>query len=814
MNIPTQRYAWLSTACKAAVLAFACALAAFAPAAFAATFCVSSTIALNSALDHFVDDNEDTTIRIVQGAYFVSGSALQTDSDLTIIGGYTDGSCETRSLNPSLTVLKPGSGGDSIQLHAKNLRLESLTIRDVARSVLLVARGTTFSNGRMTLGRVRFEGPATAGNVLIGEEVLVSQVLAQHSGSTSTTSFGSCALEIKGPADDDDTVTVQHSTIVNSPNKGLCINPRIGIEDIEYTLRIDNNILYGSPLDLEVGNTSRHVIRNNVIAGFATELGAQNPGASGGNISSDPLFVNAGADDYRLQNASLAINTGLTAPAPSLPSFDIVGSARWQGSAPDRGAYESNVTDIGEEIVVTDTADGNVPGTLRWAINRANASSNYSIIRFNIPGACPRIIQPGAELPGIATAIGIDGYSQPGSHPNTLNGGVFGQQTDAVVCVLIAGNTNRQYGLRVPPNTNGQLGVSGMAFSGFLNAAVAIEAGNGSSIVGNDIRNSQPLGIFVGGSAQNTRIGGPDPWQINVIRGGFDYGVALNPPSTGTRVENNLIGLEPSGNGTIAGNGVGIGISASDNTIIDNAIAGSESMGVLITGDRNTVRNNVLGRKVGFVFCPIGVPCSLDLANGSHGVLIQGTATRNVIEANIIANSGGDGICATSGQQNLFLGNRIWNSGQLGIDLGDNGNDAANNDTLPGEAAKPNRGINPPITSSARGGDRTGSARGRMQTTNGRYVLQAFASNECANGGQGQWFVGYAVVDITSATPSANGVVFFDVPLRTANPQPSLLNKFVTVSAMQIDASGYGHSSEMSTCVSYFDDTIFKDGFD
>ena len=93
--------------------------------------------------------------------------------------------------------------------------------------------------------------------------------------------------------------------------------------------------------------------------------------------------------------------------------------------------------------------------------------------------------------------------------------------------------------------------------------------------------------------------------------------------------------------------------------------------------------------------------------------------------------------------------------------------------------------------------------------------MQAFASNDCAHGGQGQFFVGYAVADVTTATSSANGVVFVNVPIRTVNPQPALPGRFVTVSMTQLEpVASYGHSSEMSTCVPYADDTIFADDFE
>lgn len=54
-------------------------------------------------------------------------------------------------------------------------------------------------------------------------------------------------------------------------------------------------------------------------------------------VASNPLFVNAGAGDFRLQVSSPAVNTGTTLPEVTT---DIVGVARPQGAAYDIGAYE------------------------------------------------------------------------------------------------------------------------------------------------------------------------------------------------------------------------------------------------------------------------------------------------------------------------------------------------------------------------------------------------------------------------------------------------------------------------------------------
>jgi len=56
-----------------------------------------------------------------------------------------------------------------------------------------------------------------------------------------------------------------------------------------------------------------------------------------GNIVGDPLFVDAGAGDFRLQAGSACINTGT---ADRAPATDILGVPRPQGAGVDMGAYE------------------------------------------------------------------------------------------------------------------------------------------------------------------------------------------------------------------------------------------------------------------------------------------------------------------------------------------------------------------------------------------------------------------------------------------------------------------------------------------
>ncbi len=788
--------------------------------AHAAEFCVGSSAGLENALDQFEIQEDDTVIRLVQGSYTIRPDTFGPDAALSIVGGYTDTSCTTRSYDPLLTVLRPQPGEDSTNITARNIDVGSLTFRAFGGEVRLSAFGDHIGDDVARITRVRFEGPALLGNDAYGDRVYLNQVVVTGSGSTDF-SGRRCAMNVSGPNDDDDLVAIQHSVVTNNPAGGVCIGSPNTMDNEEFVVRLDNNILHANAISLHIADTSNWWLRNNIIDGNVFEYGADDPGASGGNIPNDPLFVDAAAGDFRLQNASPAINSGRTTTYAGLPQYDIVGNPRWIGPAPDRGAHESAI-DGTEVLTVTDAGDSISPvitGSLRWAIQQANLNPNPSTILFDIPGACPRIIVLSGDLPPITSPIALHGYSQPGSGSNTLDGGLLGDGSNAVLCLRIAGNGSA-FGLRIPQAAGslGRLVASGLFIGDFTQAAISLEAGTGSVIAGNFVGVGQPIGIFVGGSAEGTQIGGPDPWQKNVIQNS-DYGIALNPPSRGAIVENNLVGLDADGNGALRGNDVGIGISGNDNSVRDNAIAGNGTGVSIFEGDRNVVRANLFGRKVGFVgLCglpPLPSCPSRDLPNSAHGVLIQGSANDNEIEGNTIANSGQSGIRSTGGLRNTFFGNPIWNSGGLSIDLNGVGPDPLDNDGAPGAAALANRGLNAPAFLRAQGLATRGVLDGLLSSTNGQYTLEAYASPTCDNAHREmRRVVGYGSVTISSAAAGASAIGVFRLILTVPDSQ-SLIGQAITVIASDFSsAGGVTNSSEPAFCTVYADDRIFTDDFD
>jgi hypothetical protein len=96
-------------------------------------------------------------------------------------------------------------------------------------------------------------------------------------------------------------------------------------------LTVTSCILWG---DSAANNNEIHNIDLIAVVTYSCLQGGY-PGT--GNISSDPLFVDAANGDYRLQSGSPCIDTGTSEGAPST---DILGVARPQGAGYDMGAYE------------------------------------------------------------------------------------------------------------------------------------------------------------------------------------------------------------------------------------------------------------------------------------------------------------------------------------------------------------------------------------------------------------------------------------------------------------------------------------------
>lgn len=193
--------------------------------------------------------------------------------------------------------------------------------------------------------------------------------------------------------------------------------------------------------------------------------------------------------------------------------------------------------------------------TLRAAMTEASWVNGNDVIQFNLPGTAPVTIQLSGRLPNIGSRNGtvtIDGYTQPGSHPNTATVG-----SNALPGVEIRGNGNnaREIALYVVSmgNTIRGLVVDNVYRGIFLDGADAHD----NRIVGNwigftrtgTLSSKGTYAILLNYGASNNVIGTPNLADRNLIGNyntGIDsYGVGVN----GNIIQNNVICLTPSGMG-------------------------------------------------------------------------------------------------------------------------------------------------------------------------------------------------------------------------------------------------------------------------
>ncbi len=792
------------------------------PAVWAATHCVQDFAGLRAALDDF-DAGNSTIIHLVQGTYAIDNSqgrvlgdfgGYTMDASIQIIGGYVPG-CGSRVINPANTVIdgqnQPDShlhlwgNGDHVLMGITFTRLTSTFMTVALRHGDADASGNTFTVkycrfiGNSGSNAALFLDPAGSGGSSSARTIVWNNLIANGTGS--------------GPSM---VLNVVKNAVIDFTNNTVAFNSRSAVfeaatqdppSNADSTLRIMDNIFWSNgTVDLDVSDVSSKGLTPSVAYNIVGTLaGTIQPTTSNSNL--DPKFVSPGVD-YRLQNASPAVNSGASYQPAGFPSQDITGGPRIVGSTIDRGAYESSFDDL-NDFIVTNTGNTG-PGSLRQAIIGANTNPGKSRILFQL-SSCPAVINLTSALDAITTDVTIDGYTQSGATPNTS-----WSSFDANLCVVLNGAGSLANGLRT--TGNGRVTVRGLIFTGFTDAAIRFDGGSGHYVSGNQI-GEVPLtvqnkdGVRVSGSAGNAMIGGDynDPAVVNLIGGNSGAAVSIDSSAGGVVVANNRIGVLADGSGG-AGNTTGIAIfNSPGNTIQYNTITASASYGVTIGGSAatgNIVQDNTVGRD-------LGNACS---ANGSGGVLISFAAHDNTVGATANSTGGGNEIACNSGpgvwistsggSGNRILANRInGNTGQA-IDLGTAGptaNDVGNFDADSG----PNGLQNYPDTLGAYLTSNAFWIEGNLDSHfllfgDNQFRIDLYEGLQCGTRGQaGPTYLGRANVTTTS-----DGHVHYWIKL-VAKPLNQPLRY---VSATATDSAG--STSEIGTCVLESTDMLFRDTFE
>ncbi len=474
-------------------------------------------------------------------------------------------------------------------------------------------------------------------------------------------------------------------------------------------------------------------------------------------------------------------------------------------------------------LVVNTTADTNgacAPEhcSLREAINAANLTGALDEIHFNIPGAGPHEIVPSSLLPDITTPVTIDGYTQPGSKPNTM------VQSDNSVHKIVVrwGVGATSWGLRFwsladIPGPSGST-VRGLVIHSFDRNVylllgkpnpIAIEGnflgtdvtgkaygatgiGNGNGIVVQYSFNGAPV-------VANSRIGGLDPADRNVISVyGYSTGILIGP-ANGTVIQGNFIGVDASGSAALGNGGGGIYCYPCDEITIGGAEKGARNV---IAGNAGEVfiYTSAGGAKIQGNYSGTDATGRTRLGGGngagvnwyiSTGTTVGGTAPG---EGNVIAyNNMGVGHAANGGGAgNRIRGNSIHDSqfaasgaNRLGIDIRGDGitpNDACE--------ANPNLGQNFPVLTGATVGASGITIDGSLNSLPGAsYTIDFYASASCDPSGHGEGALFLGSTDVTTA---GDCIAPFTVSFPGSLPPGS------SIAATALDAAG--NTSEFSAC--------------
>ena len=777
-----------------------------------------------------------TTIDVAAGTYNISGNFTQFSSGgLFVLGGFKPGTgCDPAQRNVSVqTTIFDGGGGILFLEPAAPLTIDGLTLRNYTGSqeiggfdVRGVEVSTVTNAANALLSQFFAQNDATVylhnGNSDSNGSITVEDCVVH--GQPGTTPAGIAALHISTFGNN---AYVINCTVADNAIEGLELETQDSGELFVY-----NTIAFGNDndyADIATGNVSNPPsVSYSMFSHFPSSPYANIVGSS--NISlSDPCCGTPGfaveGSDYHLMNTSAAINTGTPSPVPwTLPLTDISGNARWVGSAPDMGAYESLVN-TNHLITVTSTSDNiNTVGSLRWAMSSAPPNS---LITFDLGSSCPYAIVLGSPLPDVtAGQLVIDATSQAGWTANDDT-----TAFDATICVFVVANTSVPYALHVPSSAaaNTNLVVRGLGLAGFNSAAIQLEGGTNHIIAGNEFTplvndlgllgvGANHVGIYLTGSATATTIGSlSDPSQINLIADSSGAAVQIDG-TTGAANEvvvGNLIGLAPDGT-TASGNGTGIAIDNSHGNVIEkNIVDNNTGAGIVIGGAsayQNTVLNNIIGENA----------ADEAAGNAGPGVLIENGANDNLIGAlpggyyggNFINYNGAQGVFISSGGAgNLVLANNIAYNGGLAIDLGAGG-PTANQSPQVSNLGQPNELQNYPVITHAFRTAATEWVQGTVTTFPNQTVqIDVYAGPNCFDTGS-RISRGGAVLHevLATVTTNASGVANFWIKFNSLGPMGYPFP--YTISATATSTTGHNDTSEIGNCATESNDMIFRDGYE
>lgn len=276
--------------------------------------------------------------------------------------------------------------------------------------------------------------------------------------------------------------------------------------------------------------------------------------------------------------------------------------------------------------------------------------ADYATVRGNGFGVLPDGSTPAANGNNIEIADAASGENRV-AH-GTWIGGTYSNEDPAsticdVWCNVISGAT--EAGIDLSGSGPGQEPVTGSTriFANYIGLNAFGTAG---------VPNAEHA-ILVG-AAENVTIGGPREIDRNLINGGAPA-VLAQPYVTNLRVENNWIGLDPTGDLMVAPpSNAGIAVEDGSQVLIaDNRITMADGAAIRQGSREAVIRNNTIGKGVS----------GLDLPGGTVGIQLEAwCGICDLVEGNVVANASEHGLWVGAPRTKIF-GNRIEDSGAAGI---------------------------------------------------------------------------------------------------------------------------------------------------
>lgn len=376
--------------------------------------------------------------------------------------------------------------------------------------------------------------------------------------------------------------------------------------------------------------------------------------------------------------------------ARDAPDATVLSFIDWVAPRPALAAEASTFTvDSEGDAADANTGDGKCATsenacTLRAAIQEANLHSGADTIAFNIPGGGVRTIKLGSDLPVLSDTTGattIDGYTQPGSAPNTNTDSLA---SNATITVEITSTTAYgASGLQVHSPNNTIRGLSLFKLKDPIYITTSAAQGNtvAGNFVGTDAAGNYAAtgyvdaadGIKIYQGAKRNTVGGTSAADRNVVSGNARRGVVVaGLTADSNRIINNLVGLGPKGDKRLANikHGIDLNSGASENVVGGtqpgerNLVSGNETAGIEISHMFETTANKVIGNFIGTDVTGNSAPAYS--YNSEQGVHIEDRVTNNEVAHNVIGNNKGGGI-----RVGLVASGNQLHDNRIGVSLND-----------------------------------------------------------------------------------------------------------------------------------------------